>query len=406
LVAAIRITRDLARPLRLGAFGAAVALLVATGCSNGSSRVTGSPAAQSNPASPRATVTALPAVLVQPPSGATNMPLNSIVAVTATSGRLTDVQVTGAKGQPVTGMLDPAGQAWQSNAALVPNTQYTVTVQYVSKSGKTSQQSSQFTTMAPTLVLQPSVFPDGQTVGVGQPVQIRFNRPVVNKAAVIAAFQVTESTPVAGGWHWFSDRELHFRPTTYWPAGEQVTVTANLAGVDAGNGVWGTTNRTAHFTVGDSHVSTANLVTHEMTVTKNGQVLATYPISGGRDKYPTMGGVHITLGSAQTVIMDSATVGIPRNSPDGYYETVLWNVRITNGGEFVHAAPWSVGAQGSTNVSHGCINLSPAHATDFFHLSYAYGDVVEVTGSPRPASLGEAGTMDWALPLSQWTPAT
>jgi lipoprotein-anchoring transpeptidase ErfK/SrfK len=333
------------------------------------------------------------------------MALNSIVAVTATMGHLTSVQVTGAKGQTVAGTLDPAGQAWQSSAALAPNTQYTVTVQYASKSGKGAQQVSQFTTMAPTLVLQPNIFPSGNTVGVGQPVQIRFNRPVVNKAAVIAAMEVTESTPVTGGWHWFSDRELHFRPQTYWPAGEQVTLTAHLAGVDAGGGVWGIADSTAKFTVGDSHVSTANLAAHTMTVTKNGAVVGTYPISGGRDKYPTMGGVHITLGSSQMVVMDSATVGIPRESPDGYYEKVYWNVRITNGGEFVHAAPWSVGAQGNTNVSHGCINLSPDNATSFFNLTYAYGDVVEVTGSPRPASLGEVGTMDWALPWSQWTPA-
>lgn len=30
--------------------------------------------------------------------------------------------------------------------------------------------------------------------------------------------------------------------------------------------------------------------------------------------------------------------------------------------EFVHAAPWSVAQQGSSNVSHGCINLSPDNA--------------------------------------------
>jgi lipoprotein-anchoring transpeptidase ErfK/SrfK len=403
LVAAIPNSRVSWHPLRLGAFGAAVALLTLTGCSTGSSRVNGSPGGTAAPGTPRSTATALPVVLIQPPGGATNMPLNSIVAVTATSGHLTSVQVSGAKGQAVMGTLDPVGQAWQSSAALVPNTQYTVTVQYVTKSGKASQQVSQFTTMAPTLVLHPTIFPDGNTVGVGQPIAIHFNRAVVNKAAVANAIQVTPSTAVPIGWHWFSDRELHFRPQTYWPAGEQVTVSAHLAGIDAGNGVWGTTDQTAHFTVGDSHISTANLSSHSMTVTKNGQVVATYPISGGRDKYPTMGGVHITLGSSQMVVMDSATVGIPRDSPDGYYEKVYWNVRITNGGEFVHAAPWSVGAQGNTNVSHGCINLSPDHATAFYNLSYANGDVVEVTGSPRSASLGEAGTMDWTLPWAQWS---
>jgi hypothetical protein len=40
--------------------------------------------------------------------------------------------------------------------------------------------------------------------------------------------------------------------------------------------------------------------------------------------------------------MDSATVGIPKGDPDYYYETVYWDTRISNGGMFVHAAPWSL----------------------------------------------------------------
>jgi lipoprotein-anchoring transpeptidase ErfK/SrfK len=124
------------------------------------------------------------------------------------------------------------------------------------------------------------------------------------------------------------------------------------------------------------------------------------PISAGRTKYPTMGGVHIVLYKSYDVIMDSQTVGIPRNSPDGYYEHVFWDVAISNGGEFVHAAPWSVGAQGNSNVSHGCVNLSPADATWFYGFS-TLGDVVEVVGSPRPPS-DDAGTLDWRLPWEQW----
>jgi hypothetical protein len=114
-----------------------------------------------------------------------------------------------------------------------------------------------------------------------------------------------------------------------------------------------------------------------------------------------MGGVHIALEKAQLVTMDSQTVGIPRDSPDGYYEKVYWNVRITNGGAFVHAAPWSVGQQGRANVSHGCINLSPANATWFYYFARR-GDIVDVYNTPRPPSTWDAGTMDWNMSWSQW----
>jgi lipoprotein-anchoring transpeptidase ErfK/SrfK len=118
-----------------------------------------------------------------------------------------------------------------------------------------------------------------------------------------------------------------------------------------------------------------------------------------------MGGIHIDLYRQQDVHMVSSTVGIPVNSPNGYDEHVFWDVNISDGGEFVHAAPWSTGAQGNSNVSHGCINLSVANATAFYNFS-RIGDVIQVTGSPRAPELGDHGTMDWNTPWANWTPAT
>jgi hypothetical protein len=153
------------------------------------------------------------------------------------------------------------------------------------------------------------------------------------------------------GWYWFSDRELHFRPQAYWPTGEQVTLTANLADFDAGNGIYGTADNSVTFGVGDARVSTVDVGTYTMTVTSNGAMVATYPMSAGRTKYPTMNGTHIVLERQQKVHMVSSRVGIPVNSPDGYDEYVFWNVLITDGGEYVHAAPWSTGSQGNSNFS-------------------------------------------------------
>jgi lipoprotein-anchoring transpeptidase ErfK/SrfK len=215
---------------------------------------------------------------------------------------------------------------------------------------------------------------------------------------------VSMSKPVAGGWHWFSADELHFRPATFWPAGDRITVTGDLDGWNAANGRWGSGQISDSFNVGSARVSVANLSTDEMTVTENGATVATYPISGGRAQYPTMNGTHIVLDRESVVRMDSATVGIPVNSPNGYDELVYDDVHISDSGEYVHAAPWSVGSQGVTNVSHGCINVSPANAQAFFDFS-RIGDVVEVVGGPRPPVAGDHGVMDWSTAWSQWTPA-
>ena len=103
----------------------------------------------------------------------------------------------------------------------------------------------------------------------------------------------------------------------------------------------------------------------------------------------------------QDKLMDSSTVGIPRNSPDGYYEHVFWSVRISNSGEFVHAAPWSVGSQGRANVSHGCVNMSTENAQWFFKLARP-GDVVTVTGSPKKPNSWTLGVADWNISWSRW----
>jgi lipoprotein-anchoring transpeptidase ErfK/SrfK len=205
------------------------------------------------------------------------------------------------------------------------------------------------------------------------------------------------------GAFWFSYAELHLRPENFCPSGERITFSDALDGWDAGGGQWGQGTGIVQFTIGDERISTANLATHQMTVTDNGNVVATYPISAGSTQYPTMTGTHIVLDQESQIRMVSSTVGIPVNSPGGYDETVYWDVHVSDSGEYVHAAPWSVSAQGYENVSHGCINLSPTSAQQFFGTSYI-GDIVNVVGGPRPPVPGDHGVMDWETPWSSFTP--
>jgi lipoprotein-anchoring transpeptidase ErfK/SrfK len=291
---------------------------------------------------------------------------------------------------------------------LQPTSTYRVVATVARPDGLVAERVATFTTLTPTYLIGATAFPsDGMTVGVGQPIVINFDhyvRTAAGQAAALSHLTVSMSKPVPGGWHWFSMDELHFRPETYWPAGEKVTVAANLDGWDAGLGRWGHGQISDTFSIGDARISIANLATDQMSVTLNGSTIVTYPISGGRQQYPTMNGTHIVLDRESVVHMVSSTVGIPVNSPNGYDEYVYDDVHISDSGEYVHAAPWSVADQGVINVSHGCINMSPANALTFFNFSRV-GDVVEVVGGPRPPVYGDHGVMDWSTAWSQWTPA-
>jgi lipoprotein-anchoring transpeptidase ErfK/SrfK len=223
---------------------------------------------------------------------------------------------------------------------------------------------------------------------------------VADRAAVERRLQVSSSKPVTGAWHWFAGNEAHYRPKAYWPAGAKVTLRARLAGTDAGDGVWGVADRTIRFRIGQRRVSVVDVRTHRMKVTAGGRTLRVLPVSTGRERYPTTNGVHFVVEKNAVKLMDSSTIGIPRSSPGGYYQRVNWSVRISNSGEFVHAAPWSTGSQGRSNVSHGCVNLSTANAAWFFRQTRR-GDVVEVRGSPkRPGD--SFGVADWNMSWRSW----
>ena len=111
----------------------------------------------------------------------------------------------------------------------------------------------------------------------------------------------------------------------------------------------------------------ASISEHTFTVSIDGQVVRTMPASMGKPKHPTPIGSFTALEKQSSVVMDSRTIGIPLNDPEGYRLTVADAVRVTWGGVYVHSAPWSVASQGNANVSHGCINLSPDNAAWYFN---------------------------------------
>ncbi len=381
---------------------AALAIVLGAGlaaCQSGSSASFDAPPSKSVAPSSHAPVPAA-TVAVDPADGATGVGIDQQVKVSADGGKLTEVTVEDVDGNQVPGAA-AAGGVWVSAGGLIPSTTYKVSATAKNSAGDPTTLTSTFTTAAPSKVLGSKVAPlEGETVGVGMPIVVYFTAPVTDRAAVEKRLKVEESTPVLGAWHWYSNTEVHYRPAQYWPPGENVTVTVGIKGVNAGNGVWGVNDRVVHFQVGDSHITTVDAKTDRMTVQVNGQTVKTVPVSLGRDKYPTTSGIHVVLEKTPTIVMDSATVGIPKGNPDYYKETVLWDVRISWSGEFVHAAPWSVADQGRENVSHGCVNASTADAQWFYDFSRR-GDIVQVLNTPRKLE-SQNGWTDWNLSWEQW----
>ena len=267
--------------------------------------------------------------------------------------------------------------------------------------GRREVRTSSFKTVTPAEILKVPISPlDGQTVGIGMPLALYPTVAVSDRAAFESRLKVTTSPPVAGAWHWFSDTELHYRPESFWTPGTEVSLEANVGGYHNGDGVWAVTPRAMSFTIGEAHVSTVDAATHQMTVTSDGNVLQTMDVSTGRDEYPTASGVHVVSEKQPSVVMDSSTIGIPQGSAGSYRQTVFMNVRISDSGEFVHSAPWSVADQGQSNVSHGCVNLSPENARWFYDFTVP-GDIVKVVGTPTQLA-PDNGFGDWNVPWSEW----
>ena len=207
---------------------------------------------------------------------------------------------------------------------------------------------------------------NGSKAGAAKPIYINFARPIADRAMAEQAIHISSVPPVPGRFYWTSDTQVRWRPQDFWPAGTVVNI-------DAGG-------TKSSFTVPEQLVATIDDATHQMTIVRNGKLEKTFPVSMGKPGHATPNGTYYVLEKFADIVMDSSTYGVPVNSAEGYKIKVQDAVRIDNSGNFVHSAPWSVGDQGKRNVSHGCINLSPANA-QWFYDNFGSGDPVVIKNS-------------------------
>ncbi|UUU21434.1 L,D-transpeptidase [Streptomyces sp. DSM 40750] len=319
-------------------------------------------------------------------------------------GRITDVTAVDAAGRYVAGELSADGGRWHSTSPLAANARYTVRVSTEDDDGAPGRETLTFHTGRPVTKkrLDVTFGPEAGRYGVGQPVTADLSVPVKDKesrAIVERALKVDSLPSAEGAWHWVDDKKLHYRPKEYWPANATIQVRSNLEGIKIGDRLWGGTAKPLRLTTGDKIVAVTDAAAHHMKVYKNDQVIKEIPVTTGMPGYDTRNGVKVVLAKEGTVRMTSASIG----AADFYDLTVHHSVRVTNSGEYVHAAPWSTGSQGYANVSHGCTGMSSGNA-QWFYDTINEGDIVQVvnSGGDTMAPFGN-GFGDWNLDWKKWS---
>jgi len=324
-------------------------------------------------------------LVISPANGRTSADPSRGITVTMAHGSIEHIAVRSASG-PVPGSFSAGHTAWHSRWALGVSARYTVTATALDSTGRQVRATSTFVTLSPSQTFATQIFEGYRTwYGVGMPIILNFNRPITNEAAVERSLEITTSRHVVGAWYWNGDEQVVFRPRAYWPAGTRVSFVGHFDGVEGAPGVYGFHTLTQTFFIGQSVIVVAGTQTHYMDVYVGGKLRYHWPISTGRSTLPTPDGTYLTLDKRNPQHM----VG------PGYNLEVPWSVRFTLSGDFLHAAPWSVSAQGFVNVSHGCVNMPPADAEIFYKMDH-YGDPVTITGSPLAGKWNDGWT-EWFL---------
>jgi lipoprotein-anchoring transpeptidase ErfK/SrfK len=336
--------------------------------------------------------------LSAPKDGAADVSTAAEIAFTLTGTNQATVALADAGGAPVTGAMRADGSSWVPAQQLKYGEKYSATVTATKSDGSKAEAKTTFTTMAQpaNLVDIHSFLGDNQMVGVAAPIVIEFGLdvPKEHQAEVQKRLFVTSNPPQEGIWTWASDHEVHYRSKDHWKPDTKIDARIATGGLAWGSKDWvGRHDITLSFTVGPETLFTVDNATKKMTVTRDGQVLRTMPVSLGKPAAPSSSGNLVVISREPTAIFDSGTYGVPADSPGGYRTTVQFAMRLTWGGEYIHAAPWSVRDQGKRNVSHGCVNVATDQAK-WVYDNVKVGDPVIVKGTERHVKANDGWT-DW-----------
>ncbi|MFD3498340.1 Ig-like domain-containing protein [Streptomyces sp. NPDC058678] len=354
-------------------------------------------------------------IRISPDDGTRGVRPEEKLRVRVPDGRLESVKVVrsqDAQESPVPGHLSDNGLTWEPDEhKLALAAKYTIDAVALDAHGRRSARHTTFTTHVPDERFIGYVTPENRsTVGTGMIVSLEFNREIEHRAAVERAIRVTAQPPVEIRPHWFGDGRLDFRPERYWKPGTQVTVSLRLRDVEGAPGVYGLQYKTFSFTIGRSQVSLVDAAKHTMEVRRDGDLLATVPITAGAPKTTTYNGRMVVSEMFEVTRMNGATVGFKKKDGKGEYDIpdVPHAMRLTDSGTFLHGNYWAPDAPGQVNVSHGCVGLrdvkggrSDTPAGWFFDRSLV-GDVIEVVHSNDKKVAPDNGLGGWNMGWQEW----
>ncbi|SUA77846.1 L,D-transpeptidase catalytic domain [Nocardia otitidiscaviarum] len=374
------------------------ALVLALGaCSSGSGTDSSAVAIDSNPISELIK----PKLVAPVKDGQIGVSPGDPLVLKVEDGKINKVSLLNPEGREVSGELAADGQSWALTEPLGFGRTYQLTVDAIGLGGANTTSMS-FTTISPNNRTHPYLIPgENEVVGIGQPIAIQFDENIPDRKAAQNAIKITTTPAVEGAFYWVNNREVRWRPEHFWAPGTKVDIEVDVYGKDLGNGLVGDADITSTFTIGDAVIFTADDNTKQVTVEKNGEVIRTMPTSMGKNSTPTDNGIYIVADRHEKIIMDSSTYGVAVDSPDGYKTPVDYATRISYSGIFFHSAPWSVGAQGSYNTSHGCLNLSPANAR-WVYENAKRGDITIIKNTVGGTLSGVDGLGDWNIPWETW----
>lgn len=339
-----------------------------------------------------------PQIVTQPSNGTTGVSPVAPVRVSVSNGAFDTVSLTSPEGKAVAGQFSPDKSSWTTTESLGYSATYAWSGTATGLDRLPRAITGSFQTVKPTRLIGARLnVADHATYGIAMPIALTFNARVLDKAAVERALSVNVSVPTEGSWAWLSDTTVHWRPRTYFAPNTQVSVTAKLYGLAMSGGAFGREDVGSAFTIGRSYLLRGDTRTHRLVAYTNGVKVADYPASYGLDSDPgrvTHSGTHVAMSKHPVYYM---------SNPKYHYRNVEARsaVRISSNGEFIHAAPWSVAHQGKRNVSHGCVNLSPANAAAVFDAILP-GDPVEIVGTSRPLTSRDGDYYDWTIPWEEW----
>ncbi|OJF10390.1 hypothetical protein BG844_32145 [Couchioplanes caeruleus subsp. caeruleus] len=330
---------------------------------------------------------------VTPVAGKKGVPISAEIGFALSGGKVTAVVLKDDKGKTVSGALREDGSSWVPAKPLKNSRGYVASVTAVDAAGQSRTETTSFTTRAeggPLTGTGLYLF-DGNTYGVAMPVVVEFNPGIKQKdrAAVQKRMFVKSSPAQPGTWSWTSSgTQAFYRPPNFWRSGTKLSVRIAVEGLPTGGGRYGDLDRSADAEIGRSFVMKVDNESKKMTVTQDGAVVKSIPVSLGRKKYPSASGTMVVMEKKRKTVFDTRGE-FP--AEDAYRVDVEYAQRLTWSGQYIHAAEWSVADQGRRNVSHGCVNVSQANGQWLFERTLI-GDPITIRGTENEVAYGNGWT--------------